>query len=117
MNVIVIKLVLCFWWWTCLVSYHNFFLLQSRLMGTGVFEHHVACIYVTVYFSQIQQYAVYVHVTECFVIALSFLGKHTRSCTPLLGKVKLKLPVHTMKPYWGSRGMAPLILNLAAGWR
>jgi len=100
---------------SCFIS--QLFLLQSRLMGTGVFEHHVACIHVTVCFSQIQQYAVYVHVTACFVIALPFLGKHTRSCTPLLGKVKLKLPVHIMKPYWGSRGMAPLILNLAAGWR
>jgi hypothetical protein len=87
-------------------------------MGTGVFEeHHVACIHVTVYFNQIQQYAVYVVLTACIVIALPFLGKHTRSCTPLLGKVKFKLLVHTMKPYWGSRVMAPLILNLATGWR
>jgi len=70
-----------------------------------------------VYFSQIQQYAVYVHVTAYFVVAVAFLGKHTRSCTVLLGKVKLKLSVHTMKPNWGSRGMAPLILKLAAGWR
>lgn len=26
-------------------------------------------------------------------------------------------PVHTVKVYWGSRGVAPLILNLDISWR
>lgn len=74
-------------------------------------------VFMSLYFSQIQQSAVYVCVTACFIIALPFLGKYTRSRAALLGKVKVKLSVDTMKAYCSSRGMAPLILNLAAGWR
>ena len=47
---------------------------------------------------------------------IQIMGNSGLSLRP--GKVKGKaVPVHTMKAYRGSRGIAPFILNLGTGWR
>jgi len=84
----VIKFVVCFWWWTCLVSYHVF-VVTVKAHVVLVYLSVMLRVFMSLYCIQIQQYAIYVHVT-----ALPFLGKHTRSCTALLGKVKLGVCPH-----------------------
>ena len=52
------------------------------------------------------------HVTRKAVMRnFNFNGKTYKYCE---GKV---VPVHTMTTYRGSRGIAPLILNLGTRWR
>jgi hypothetical protein len=52
-----------------------------------------------------------------FYYCLSIPGQVYKVMCCIARKGKVKLSVDTMKAYCRSRGMAPLILNLAAGWR
>jgi len=75
--------------------------------GTGVFERHVACVHVTVLHSD---------TTVCYIC--------TCNCPTIPGEaykvmycITRKGKVRCLSTPWSHTGMAPLILNLAAGWR